>query len=105
MRFDGSMLQKQRAEVIKRFSVPITMSARPGDDDDDDWEPAVQIRSKKGKGKAKANAGESPSSKKNPAVMLISLKAGALGLNLTVASRVFLVSILPTEPGSTGDVI
>ncbi|KAG8857347.1 hypothetical protein FRB96_005834 [Tulasnella sp. 330] len=93
VRFDGSMPQKRRAEVIKRFSVPITASTQGGDDDDDDWEPAVQTRSKKGKGKGNTrdNRGEGSGGKQNPSVMLISLKAGALGLNLTVANRVFLM--------------
>ncbi|KAG9003678.1 hypothetical protein FRB93_010899 [Tulasnella sp. JGI-2019a] len=90
VRFDGSMPQKQRAKVIKRFSVPMN-NPEVDDDDDDDWEPEVKTRSKKGKGKARARAGGGTDRKTNPAVMLISLKAGALGLNLTVANRVFLM--------------
>ena len=75
------------------------------DTDDDDFEEDISTRVKKskvkeskdkGKGKAKAI----PAVKQvfdgaafygeNPKVMLISLKAGALGLNLTVANHVFL---------------
>ncbi|TFK94573.1 hypothetical protein K466DRAFT_509225 [Polyporus arcularius HHB13444] len=73
------------------------------DDDDDDT--PFRTQSKKGKGKAKSK----PKAKKrvsipstpaldgsqfdgvNPRVMLISLKAGALGLNLTVANNVYLM--------------
>ena len=46
----------------------------------------------KGKGKAtsRASAYSSMSGGRNPPVMLISLKAGALGLNLTVANNVYL---------------
>ncbi|GAA5967788.1 hypothetical protein JCM11641_005766 [Rhodosporidiobolus odoratus] len=61
-RFDGSMRQSKREEVIKLFTAS---------------------------NKA-AVAGEK-ADKKNPMVMLLSLKAGALGLNLTVASQVFLM--------------
>ena len=80
------------------------------DDDfvDDDDVAARRTQSKKGKGKAKAKAkakgrvressgasSELPPSRPefngvNPRVMLISLKAGALGLNLTVANNVYL---------------
>jgi len=49
----------------------------------------------KGKGKAKAPAFSQRSSQgyssRNPPVMLISLKAGALGLNLTVANHIFMM--------------
>ncbi|KAJ7924933.1 SNF2 family N-terminal domain-containing protein [Mycena leptocephala] len=70
------------------------------DDEDDD---AVYSKKKskakgkgKGKGKQKANASSytarpSFSAGENPKVMLISLKAGALGLNLTVANNVYLM--------------
>ncbi|KAF9066155.1 SNF2 family N-terminal domain-containing protein [Rhodocollybia butyracea] len=52
---------------------------------------------KKDKGKAKETYGDDDSdtpfesSQTNPAVMLLSLKAGALGLNLTVANNVYLM--------------
>ncbi|KAG8948963.1 hypothetical protein FRC04_009164 [Tulasnella sp. 424] len=48
----------------------------------------VQTHRSKGKGKASAS---SRAVLQVPVVMLISLKAGALGLNLTAASRVFLM--------------
>lgn len=65
---------------------------------DDDDITTVQKRKKvqkKNKGKRKVGANfpdfdMSPSTKVNPKVMLISLKAGALGLNLTVANNVYL---------------
>lgn len=76
----------------------------PNDDDDpyedvseDEWSKKGKGKTKgkgKGKGKQKAN-GKSKlrddfdyTNEVNPAVMLISLKAGALGLNLTVANNV-----------------
>jgi SWI/SNF-related matrix-associated actin-dependent regulator of chromatin subfamily A3 len=79
------------------------------DDDDfldnEDDNSAFSSKPRKGKGKAKGNtkgkakakstarrAGVNGSSfaGENPKVMLISLKAGALGLNLTVANNVYL---------------
>ncbi|KAK4048336.1 hypothetical protein OIV83_004858 [Microbotryomycetes sp. JL201] len=60
-RFQGSMTQAKRAELIKSFQVPIQVGK-------------------------KYKKGQEP-----PTVMLISLKAGALGLNLTTASQVFLM--------------
>jgi SWI/SNF-related matrix-associated actin-dependent regulator of chromatin subfamily A3 len=88
-----------------------------GDDDDDfvlemDVESdndvdGARARGKKGKGKAKGKSkartrsrvasvgdailnGSSISNGVNPKIMLISLKAGALGLNLTVANNIYL---------------
>jgi len=81
-----------------------------GDDDDfvaqvgfdsDDGADGPPTRNKKGKGKAKgkskaaarsdfASVGIAPMNGINPKVMLISLKAGALGLNLTVANNIYL---------------
>ena len=69
-------------------------------DDEDDDLPWAKKKGK-GKGKAKAKAkksslgadssfGRSSMGGANPKVLLISLKAGALGLNLTVANNVYL---------------
>ncbi|KAJ7076375.1 SNF2 family N-terminal domain-containing protein [Mycena belliarum] len=62
------------------------------DDEDDDSIYAKKNKKDKGKrkGKGKATYTAGPSGE-NPKVMLISLKAGALGLNLTVANNVFLM--------------
>ncbi|KAK4053900.1 hypothetical protein OIO90_003737 [Microbotryomycetes sp. JL221] len=60
-RFEGSMSQAKRSELIKSFQSPIDINK-------------------------KYKKGQTP-----PTVMLISLKAGALGLNLTSASQVFLM--------------
>ncbi|KAG8950608.1 hypothetical protein FRC00_007611 [Tulasnella sp. 408] len=88
VRFDGSMPQKRRAEVLKQFAVPLK---DPNETESEDEFP-VQTSGAKGKGKAKATPIR-PSALQVPVVMLISLKAGALGLNLTAASRVFLSAI------------
>ncbi|GAA5863228.1 hypothetical protein JCM3774_000820 [Rhodotorula dairenensis] len=61
-RFDGSMRQEKREAVVRSFTAP-NKSAIAGSKDD----------------------------KENPMVMLLSLQAGALGLNLTVASQVFMM--------------
>jgi SWI/SNF-related matrix-associated actin-dependent regulator of chromatin subfamily A3 len=71
------------------------------DFDSDDGADVPPTRNKKGKGKAKgkskaaarydlAPVGAAAMNGINPKVMLISLKAGALGLNLTVANNVYL---------------
>ncbi|KIM40208.1 hypothetical protein M413DRAFT_28716 [Hebeloma cylindrosporum] len=64
------------------------------DESDDfiDDEPISGKKSKsKGKGKAKPVSRQFEGSAENPRVMLLSLKAGALGLNLTVANNVYLM--------------
>ncbi|KAJ7901958.1 SNF2 family N-terminal domain-containing protein [Mycena olivaceomarginata] len=63
--------------------------------DDDDADDTVWSKKKgkakgKGKQKAKASSYTARTAGGNPKVMLISLKAGALGLNLTVANNVYL---------------
>ena len=73
-------------------------------EEDEDERPSKKMRAK-GKGKAVAkdpieddlplSLNGSSFGKQNPRVMLISLKAGALGLNLTVANNVFLYVVFP----------
>ena len=110
----GEPLPSTRRRQTQNTLVGDDESATDGNDsdfvagnatDDDDFEDDISTRVQKskakerkikGKGKAKAI----PAVKqvfdgsafygKNPKVMLISLKAGALGLNLTVANHVFL---------------
>ncbi|EKM54585.1 uncharacterized protein PHACADRAFT_197015 [Phanerochaete carnosa HHB-10118-sp] len=78
--------------------------ADESDDDSfiDDFEDERPKKKGKGKGKGKANGKRKASTPKsnyhfalpdgaNPKIMLISLKAGALGLNLTVANNVYLM--------------
>ncbi|KAF8161207.1 SNF2 family N-terminal domain-containing protein [Crassisporium funariophilum] len=61
-------------------------------DDDDDGPISRKKTMLKGKGKAKpGKLLSSVSAKQNPRVMIISLKAGALGLNLTAANNVYLM--------------
>jgi SWI/SNF-related matrix-associated actin-dependent regulator of chromatin subfamily A3 len=80
--FDGSMSQSKREAVIARFSEPLPVKKRKKKSNV--IEPDVGAKGKKKKDEKKAPL-------EVPSVMLISLKAGALGLNLTVASQVFLM--------------
>jgi SWI/SNF-related matrix-associated actin-dependent regulator of chromatin subfamily A3 len=89
------MSAKRRQEALKRFEQPLQQvldlppEETDDDDDDDDFiecqdEHAFPIKRSKGKTKGKQNT------KQNPKVMLLSLKAGAFGLNLTVANNIYL---------------
>lgn len=72
LRLDGTMPQKARAEVLAQFNKAETYT---DDDIDDEGAPKP------------ARKDSSPS----PQVLLISLRAGGVGLNLTAASNVFMM--------------
>lgn len=72
VRLDGSMAQKQRKKVLEQFTKADTYEEEIVDSEADE-------------------NGQSSSSKQPPTVLLISLRAGGVGLNLTVASNVFLM--------------
>ncbi|KAF5380521.1 hypothetical protein D9615_004518 [Tricholomella constricta] len=119
VRFDGQMSARRRQETIERFSVPIAdgvpadenkMGNMNGEDsgdyimdddedefiDDEDDDCTFSRKKKKGKkarskGKGRASVSGSSFAGENPKVMLLSLKAGAVGLNLTVANNVYLM--------------
>lgn len=102
VRFDGQLSARRRQEILERFSIPL------------EEEPCIHSSAESPNfhqghsflvEKSKKQASKSPTSNANPKsmldcsafqatnprVMLISLKAGALGLNLTVANNVFLM--------------
>lgn len=103
VQFDGGMSAKKRKEVLDLFSVPLTKDKNAFADDTDDEEQtepetdeegyAEYWRKRKGKGKPMARPVQMPGGGKgrNPVVMLISLKSGALGINATVANNIFLM--------------
>ena len=109
VRFDGSMTAKRRAEVIERFQAQdspddddeeeeedgekvVDVSDSATEDSEDEIKPVVNkgkrakksttpsIAQGKGKGKQRRLPGV-----KGPRVMLISLKSGSVGINLTAA--------------------
>lgn len=73
VRLDGSMPQKARAEVLAQF----TKTESYEDIEEEDIQ--------------NAQAKTSSTSSSNPTVLLISLRAGGVGLNLTAASNVFMM--------------
>lgn len=75
---------RKRQEVLDTFATPLPNVPDMETDSEDD-----ERVDRKGKGKAKTRERSSLI----PKVMLISLKAGALGLNLTMANNVFLVRV------------
>ncbi|KAI6046015.1 SNF2 family N-terminal domain-containing protein [Pisolithus marmoratus] len=120
VRFDGQLSARRRQEVLERFSIPLetetsntnrhkewtstrvaNIDAHDPLTDDDTTDGGISSLVKKGKTKASESVTPSNANSKltfdgstfqgtNPRVMLISLKAGALGLNLTAANNVFL---------------
>ncbi|KAI9591356.1 P-loop containing nucleoside triphosphate hydrolase protein [Syncephalis fuscata] len=70
VRFDGTMSRKKRDTIIERFSIPVDESNHK---------------------RHRSQSDIHDSHTDIPIVMLISLKCGALGLNLTAASQVFLL--------------
>jgi DNA repair protein RAD5 len=79
VRLDGTMPQKARAEVLAQFSKTETFDQEEIDELDT---PQVKTSSKNGHGQSSATS---------PTVLLISLRAGGVGLNLTAASNVFMM--------------
>ncbi|KAK2873471.1 DNA helicase rad5 [Arthroderma sp. PD_2] len=84
LRFDGTMSQKARATVLAQFNAPI-FDEEDIEDDDDIATPPHPFGAYRNKPKPNK-------SKTAPAnVLLISLRAGGVGLNLTVANHVFMM--------------
>ncbi|KAG5300791.1 DNA repair protein rad5 [Histoplasma ohiense] len=78
LRFDGTMAQKARSAVLAKF----TSAHFPDNEDDED-----------GNNKRQSKFPSSRSHVKDPPpnVLLISLRAGGVGLNLTAANQVFMM--------------
>ncbi|KAL4973153.1 SNF2 family N-terminal domain-containing protein [Aspergillus desertorum] len=82
VRLDGTMAQKARAEVLAQFTKTETFTQEELDQAESTSTPSALTPT------PKAPKQSSPSS---PTVLLISLKAGGVGLNLTAASNVFMM--------------
>ncbi|OJD17869.1 hypothetical protein AJ78_02041 [Emergomyces pasteurianus Ep9510] len=78
LRFDGTMAQKARATVLAKFC---SVDMPDEEDDDDDKKPRQSIFS----------SSRSHTRAPTPNVLLISLRAGGVGLNLTAANQVFMM--------------
>jgi DNA repair protein RAD5 len=83
VRLDGTMAQKARAEVLAQFTKIETFTQEELDQAESTSVPSALTPT------PKTPKQSSPPS--SPTVLLISLKAGGVGLNLTVASNVFMM--------------
>lgn len=83
VRLDGTMPQKARAEVLAQFNKTETYDEDIDGEDPSPTPPPVTTD--------KAPKPQSSQSQNNPTVLLISLRAGGVGLNLTAASNVFMM--------------
>ena len=112
------MNQAARAEVLQVFQRPLApkggspantkdvkedVDTSATEDSDAEYAPLFNKASVKGKGRAsalskgkgKARGGDDDYDPNGPTVMLISLKAGAVGLNLTAGKQITLHRVLP----------
>lgn len=87
LRLDGSMPQKARANVLRQFNR--TEIYEEELESDEDAQPG-ELKSSTATG---ASAGSTPHTPKPspPTILLISLRAGGVGLNLTAANNVFMM--------------
>jgi DNA repair protein RAD5 len=86
LRLDGSMPQKQRAEVLRQFTRTEIYEEELNSEDDIE---AAASFSNNNNNNNKNPAGQTPPS--TPSILLISLRAGGVGLNLTAANHVFMM--------------
>lgn len=88
VRLDGTMPQKARAEVLAQFTKTDTFDEEEDVEDDDDLDTPTHPRNNK-KPHQNGQTASPPTSRPN--VLLISLRAGGVGLNLTAASNVYIM--------------
>ncbi|CRG90641.1 hypothetical protein PISL3812_07685 [Talaromyces islandicus] len=83
LRLDGSMPQKQRAEVLRQFTRTEIYEEELNSEDDIEAAATGNIN------KIASNQTKTPPT--TPNILLISLRAGGVGLNLTAANHVFMM--------------
>ncbi|KAF7593341.1 DNA helicase rad5 [Aspergillus hancockii] len=86
VRLDGTMAQKARAEVLTQFNKIETFDQEEIEEAEQEDSDLSTLFHKKPSVK-----GRTPASSPGPRVLLISLRAGGVGLNLTAASNVFMM--------------
>ncbi|KAE8350971.1 SNF2 family N-terminal domain-containing protein, partial [Aspergillus coremiiformis] len=86
VRLDGTMAQKARAEVLAQFNKTDTFDQEELEDAEREYDSSTPFTEKPLPSK---NGHAATSS--SPKVLLISLRAGGVGLNLTAASNVFMM--------------
>ena len=90
------MSAKKRAEIIEQFQQPIESNDDSSETEESEDEDAPSSR-RKGKGKAKPKTRSKKNAADNPVVMLISLKSGSVGINLTAAQVKILKQMLSSQ--------
>ncbi|EAW13123.1 DEAD/DEAH box helicase [Aspergillus clavatus NRRL 1] len=90
VRLDGTMPQKARAEVLAQFTQTDSFAQDAIDNEAED-EALPTPRAPSAFAPAAKSARSPSSAPGSPSVLLISLRAGGVGLNLTVASNVFMM--------------
>ncbi|KAL3473135.1 SNF2 family N-terminal domain-containing protein [Aspergillus californicus] len=90
VRLDGTMPQKARAEVLAQFSKTET-TFTPEELAAAESTPTTTTPVPKPPSKSNGSASNGTTTSDSPTVLLISLRAGGVGLNLTAASNVFMM--------------
>ena len=92
LRFDGSMPQKQRAAVLVEFAGPSsTSSANNNNNSSGKMSSSLFSSSNNNNSSSNSNSLQGSTTKPRATVLLLSLRAGGVGLNLTSAQRVFMM--------------
>ena len=100
LRLDGTMSYQARAKVLNEFNQAGTIyeeeDMNEEDNDGDDSlpsssSPSSSYHQKRSRGTGGPSTGTSSAKTKMPSVLLTSLRAGGVGLNLTAASKVYMM--------------
>jgi DNA repair protein RAD5 len=91
LRLDGSMPQKQRAEVLKQFTRTEIYEEELNSEDDIEAAAATSATPGSSSNNNRTTSNQNKRPPPTPNILLISLRAGGVGLNLTAANHVFMM--------------